>query len=60
MTTLNLILNMDNASFQEDRAGELQRIFRGVQAVLDVTDHDSGALFDANGNRTGYWTITHD
>lgn len=66
MSTFRLQMNIDNAAFTDDEAGEIVRILRDVADRIDA--NDPGALTsnecehirDVNGNHVGEYGVQHD
>jgi hypothetical protein len=56
--TITIRLKTDNAAFEDDREGELLRIFG--QAALAVVQYGASrkSLRDSNGNTVGSVTVT--
>ncbi len=53
---LKLIINMDNAAFDDEPATETARLLERVaQQVRD--GRESAPVMDINGNNVGYWEI---
>jgi hypothetical protein len=47
----------ENAAFGEDRAEEICRILKEVEAKVKA-GYEDGSIRDINGNRIGQWEIT--
>ena len=60
MSTLTVIINADNAAFEDDRNAELSRILRKLADRLEFVsaDFDGGQLIDINGNSVGWWKVS--
>jgi hypothetical protein len=56
---LQIQINLDNAAYQDDLMGELDRHFLAILHKIGIDD-DSGIIFDTNGNKTGTWSIGED
>lgn len=50
-----LEMNVDNAAFAEDRAGEVGRCLQQVARNVARGTAPSQAIYDSNGNRIGEW-----
>lgn len=59
---LTISIELDNAAFEEDRLGELERLFQNIHERLpiDGPTHGQINLYDLNGNRVGAAEITED
>ena len=56
MAELIIIMNLDNAEFDDDYKRAVERKLRGVMTDIDF-DFKNGIIMDANGNRVGQWLI---
>lgn len=54
---LRIRFDMDNAAFDGHPEAEAARCLRHVADVMERGADDSGAIFDANGNRIGAWEV---
>jgi hypothetical protein len=64
MTTLRIDVELDNAAFEDDFAGELRSVLAKIAdrvAAEDLNDHrvgaGQGAVMDTNGNTVGRYRL---
>lgn len=55
--TLRIQFDMGNAAFDGAPEAEAARTLRHVADAIERGAEDSGAVFDANGNRIGRWEV---
>lgn len=53
----NLMIQMDNAAFEDNEISELARILRTLADKLEANNYDPPAI-DSNGNKVGRLFIT--
>lgn len=54
-----LVVNTDNAAFEDNRQAEIARILRELAKLMEVDAvlyNVTGDIRDVNGNKVGYWT----
>ena len=61
MSKVTIVINTDNAAFEEDTSGELGRIFRELADEFANGDlRDNGRIYDINGNSVGTYDVVED
>jgi hypothetical protein len=56
MPRIHIVIDTDNAAFEDDYEGEMEKILEDV-SVLVIDEQTEGILHDSNGNAVGEVTI---
>lgn len=57
-----MIVQMDNAAFEDDPADEVRNLLQQVKSQVEFQQNelDGQVLRDRNGNTVGSWAVTDD